>query len=497
MTQRFSSLPLCHKGNLVMLDVPSNATYPRIMTGKHPRAVGSYGPAAIEWALDRPSLHLRPLRDVRWWQRLVLDRALEHDKRGRLVWSTVLISAPRQVGKSYLERIGCGWRLTHSELFDEPQDVMHIAHKLSAAQEIWRPAARYFAGKYEDEASVRWANGEQKIELADGSRWMVQAANDGAGVSFTLSMVLVDEAWRVARHVVDGALAPTMVEAEQAQLWLVSTAGTSQSDLMQTYRSLGIATEQPSKDDSLLIVEWSAAPDPDIDIDDPAVWRAASPHWDDRRARATRKARNEAGELAFRQQWLNQWVPTIATPLFSPGQWDALRWGEPLPTGPLAFGVDVASDRSHAAIVALASGRVAEVIDARAGASWVAARVAELIDKWHPVGIGIDGTGPASTIADQLLGTDAGAKLVVLTGRQLATASGRLFDLICDGEIWAREHPELSRSVNDARKRPYGQSWAFARDLGASGSGVPILALTVALWAAEHAAPVVERSRIW
>src|SRR5262245_13588533 len=53
---------------------PDNATWPRLMTVPHPRAVGSLGPAFIAWAEQRSG---RPLR---WWQRLVATRLLEVDE---------------------------------------------------------------------------------------------------------------------------------------------------------------------------------------------------------------------------------------------------------------------------------------------------------------------------------------------------------------------------------------------------------------------------------
>src|SRR5215467_11086881 len=48
---------------------PANATWPRLMTVPHPRAVGSLGPEFIRWAEERSG---RPLR---WWQKLVATRA--------------------------------------------------------------------------------------------------------------------------------------------------------------------------------------------------------------------------------------------------------------------------------------------------------------------------------------------------------------------------------------------------------------------------------------
>jgi hypothetical protein len=474
--------------------MPENASWPRLMTGPHPRATGTYGPEVIRWALEHPRLHPRPLKALRWWQEVVLHRAFEHDAEGQLVWRTVVESAPRQVGKSYLERITCAWRVHQAERFGGPQDVLHVAHKLLAAQEVWRPAARWAVGEYGRE-SVRWANGEQKIEVPDGGRWMVQAANDGAGVAFSLSMVLVDEAWRVQRTVVDAALAPTMAETEQPQLWLVSTAGDAQSELMSGYRALALGLEEPAEDDSLLLIEWSAPPDPDLDIDDPATWRAASPYWDERRHNRVAEARRTVGELEFRHQWLNQWVARLSAPMFDPSVWPAARWNDVLPSGPLSFGVDVSADRSAAWIVAMVGG-VAEVVDVRPGVSWVPERLAELDANWHPSAIGIDGTGPAATVADQLVGTDVGAHLVIVSGKAMTVACGQAFDALIEGRLRARAHEDLEHAVVAAQRRSVGQSWVFARQVGDISCSV-LLAMVLAMWASEHAPDAVEVSQIW
>jgi hypothetical protein len=449
-----------------------------------------------QWALDRPALHPRGLRALRWWQELALWRAFEHDDAGALLWDTVLISGPRQVGKSWLERVACSWRIHAGEWFGGPQDVLHVAHKLQAAQEVWRPAARWAIREY-GKGVVRWANGEQQIELPeDGSRWLIQAATDGAGVAFTLSMALIDEAWRVPRQVVDAAIAPTMAEAEQPQLWLVSTAGTSASDLMLAYRALALGLEKPQDTDRLLLLEWSAPPDPDLDIDDPGVWRMASPHWSERRHAVVARERARVPEVDFRQQWLNQWVPTLSAPLIDAERWQAAEWGGVLPAGALTFGADVAADRSHAVIVSYAAGGVVEVVDNRPGAAWVAGRLQELAERWAPTAIGIDGSGPAATVADQLAGTEAAPLLVVLTARQMAAASGQVFDAIQGGTLWAVANAELTAAVLGARRRAYGQAWTFARQVG-DVSGVPLLAVTVAAWASEHAPDSVEKSQIW
>jgi hypothetical protein len=462
------------------------------MTTAHPRAVGTYGPACEAWADARPGLHPRGVTGLRWWQRLSLSRALEHDGDGLLVWREVLESAPRQVGKSWLERTLIAWRIHQGEAFDRQQDVLHVAHKLQAAQEVWRPAARW-AGMLKAGYRVRWANGEQMIEVPDGSRWLIQAATDGAGVAFTLSMGLVDEAWKVDHRVVDGGILPTMAEAVCPQLWLVSTAGTSSSRLMIDRRALALAQERDPGE--LLLLEWSAPPDPDLDIDDPEVWRMASPHWSETREKAVAHARATSPEVEFRQQWLNQWVPTETAPMFDPEAWQHAEWTGPLPSAALTFGADIASDRSHAAIVALAAG-VVEVVESRPGAGWVAPRLEELAASWSPVAIGLDGSGPAASVADQLRTSEIAKLLVVLKARDMAAASGLCHDSIAAGELLARAHSDLTEAVLYARRRAYGQSWSFARQAG-EVSGVPLIATAVAMWADEHRPAVVEPSRIF
>ncbi|MBO0836022.1 MAG: hypothetical protein J2P28_10955, partial [Actinobacteria bacterium] len=398
---------------------------------------------------------------------------MEHDESGRLVWDTVVLSAPRQVGKSWLERGLCAWRVDQGDRFGEDQAVLHVAHKLIAAKETWRPAARWAVG--EDGWRVRWAAGEEKIEKeADGSRWMLQAASDGAGVAFSLSMALVDEAWRIPRQVVDGAIAPTLAEAESPQVWLVSTAGDSSSDLMGTYRAAGLARLEMDDPGSLLLIEWSAPPDPDLDIDDPGVWRAASPHWDARRAERVARARETADEYQFRQQWLNQWVPQVTRPVLEPAQWSkAATWSAP--EGPICFGFDVAPDRSAGAVAACGNG-IVEVVEVREGVGWLEGEVRRLVDTHDPVRVVGDPGGPAVTVVEAL--GDLGDRLVATRTRDLVAACGGFYDAVAGGKPTYRPHPGLDTAAARVKKRTAGGSWVFDR----SDGGHVLVAAVLAHW---------------
>jgi hypothetical protein len=373
--------------------------------------------------------------------------------------------------------MACEWRMNQAARWGEEQAVLHVAHKLTAAQEVWRPAARFYAARY-PEAAVRWANGEQNIELQEtGSRWLIQAANDGAGVAFSLAMALIDEGWRVGRGVYEEAIEPALAEAESGQTWLVSTAGTAESDLMMTYR--GRALEQAEDPRDMLIIEYSAPEDSEVaggvDIDDPAVWRGSQAHWDERRLEWMTRKRANAGERAFRQQALNQWVPSLTPPAIPAGTYERAATRTGAPGVPLALGVDIAEDHGRGVIVAFGGG-CAELVADEGDASWVAGRAAAMAESHHAAAVGVDGTGPARSLVAPLRAA-LGDRLVVARAGDMAAASGMSLDLLTSRAIALRAHESFETAVRTARRRRVAGSWAW--DRGESGLVMTALACAI------------------
>jgi hypothetical protein len=357
--------------------VPGDATWPRLMTPPHPRAVGSYGAALAAYALERTG---RPLR---WWQRLYAARALEHDAAGLLVWDACDLTVARQVGKSYLMREACLWRMHQGARWDEPQTVVHTGKDLPVCVEIQRPARRWArAERFADVYKVRDANGQEQIEyLADGSRWLVKAKESVYGL--TASMAVVDEAWAVPATIIEEGLVPTMVELAAAQLWLVSTAHRKATGLMVTRRNVAVA--DLGNTDADLWIEWSAAPG--AELDDEAGWRQASPHWTDRRHRliAQRLTAARAGESddpdepdpfqAFAAQWLNRWPTTRrraghGEPLLDPGAWEACAGALEQYAGPGIVALEENRGTGAAAAFVASDGDGRFEVDGRAVETW-------------------------------------------------------------------------------------------------------------------------------
>lgn len=302
---------------------PSGYVLPRLETARPAPVLGSYGEQAAEWVSRVYGMELRP------WQRHALDRALEYDAGGNLVWSTVMVTVGRQSGKSWLSRAVCLWRLHNAELFGETQTVLHVANRRQTAMEVMRPAGLWASERYGKNA-VKWGNQEAGIYLPSGDRWLIHAANESAGVGYSVSVVFVDEAWKVKREVVDDALAPTMSERINPQLWLVSTAGDSTSDLMTTYRTRAIDNLTDPKEGAILLLEWSAPAD--ADPDDVETWKWASPEWSPKREKFLRQQWTNIEESAWRREWLNQWV-TRANHWLRDSVWKETTTDDELPDG--------------------------------------------------------------------------------------------------------------------------------------------------------------------
>jgi hypothetical protein len=337
---------------------PSDATWPRLMTVPHPAAVGSLGKEFIRSARARAG------GELRWWQRLVATRLLEVDDQDRLVWDVMLLTMARQCGKSWLLRELVLWRMHQHERFGEPQHVLHTGKDLQVCKWVIEPALRW-ADEQPGYKTSR-AAGEQSIELVDvGSRWVLRAR--GAVVGHSVSVAAVDEAWKVGREVV-ADLTPVLVEREQPQLWLISTAHRAATPLMLNRRKS--ALEHLEAPDGDLLIEWSAPPY--AADDDVNAWRQASPNWTRQREKIIRRELAEAqagdGEIdadetdpmwSFRANWLNQW-PTSKSViiegferLLPPGLWDLLAEETEEADGDLFVAVE--DDHGRGAAVAAAA----------------------------------------------------------------------------------------------------------------------------------------------
>lgn len=319
------------------LAVPEDASPPLWVSGVHPEATGSHGPEAIAWMHQNLTERGRPLR-LRWWQRLAIVLQLQHRRDGSLCFTTILESGPRRIGKSVRLRAVALWRLRHGpDLFEPEQLVLHTGKDLAIVREVTRKAWSW-ADSQEDWTSKRGMT-EPEVAYQVVNRWIPRSKDATTG--YDTCLALVDEAWDVPPASIDDDLEPSMLERESPQMLLTSTAHRRATSLMRGRISAALAED----DGETLVLIWAAPPG--ADEGDPAVWRAASPHWSESRRKmlAKKYAAASAGEVdpeaddldpmsGFRSQYLNVWPlktrqRELGNQLVSAPTWDALR--APLP----------------------------------------------------------------------------------------------------------------------------------------------------------------------
>jgi hypothetical protein len=313
-----------------LLDLPEDASWPRWMSPPHPQATGSYGLDLEIWLREEQGI------EMRWWQKLATRRQLEHDADGELVWTTVVESCSRRVGKSSRLSAVATWRMAHPEVFSEPQTIIHTGSDLPVCREVQRRAWRWA----EEKAgwTVTRANGKEAMETPSGDRWLVRAQN--AVYGWDCSLGLCDEGWDVPPMVIDEGLEPATIERRMPQIVLTSTAHRRATSLMR--RKIASALSGLGEDWETLLMVWGAPED--ADISDPQVWKDASAHWTPQRAKMIgakydRAMRGESDPTdddpdpieAFRAQLLNIWPPLNAaktsagTSIINTADWDTLN----------------------------------------------------------------------------------------------------------------------------------------------------------------------------
>ncbi|RYB91006.1 HNH endonuclease [Nocardioides oleivorans] len=292
------------------LDVPEDAAPPLWVSAVHPEAVESYGPAAIEWMEANLKERGKPLR-LRFWQKLAFVLQLQHRADGTLCFRVVLESGPRRIGKSVRLRGSSLWRLEHGpELFEDEQLVMHTGANLAIVREVLRKAYPWAATR--DGWDHKKGMTEPEISRDEVNRWVARSKDSTTGYDACLAHA--DECWDIKPSSIDDDLEPSMLERESPQLVLTSTAHRRATSLMPG-RILDALTVD---DGETLVLVWGAPAD--ADPSDPIVWRAASPHWSEDRAKmmASKYEKAAAGEQdpefddldpmqGFRSQYLNQW----------------------------------------------------------------------------------------------------------------------------------------------------------------------------------------------
>jgi phage terminase large subunit-like protein len=241
--------------------------------------------------------------DLLPWQKLIVNAALEQS-RGRPAYRDVVVSVPRQSGKSTLTLALIVWQMTQ---FPGSRVLYGAQTRVAARQkmlETWWP--RLVGSPLAADVKLFRGFGNETITHENGSVLGLLSAGESAGHGETTDLVICDEAWVHVDSRVEQAVRPTMATRPRAQIWTVSTAGTPRSVWFKGKLAAGRAAAEMAVADGVACFEWSARDDQNPA--DPTVWRSVMPalgRLTDERTVAADLA--SMGVAEFKRAYLNIW----------------------------------------------------------------------------------------------------------------------------------------------------------------------------------------------
>lgn len=411
------------------------------------------------------------------WQQLVSRNAMAEDPvTGKFLSFQVCLIVPRQNGKNGIVR----WRLLAGLFVFGEEKLVHSAHLFKTAH------AEYLAirdiiektPEFLDQVASMPDSKETAIILKDGRRIDFVSRVRGNGRGLQGDCVILDEAFALSSTLVSDLL-PVLSSRPSPQVWYTSSTGFDTSEVLLNLRKK--ALEQPEKNKHLAFFEWSADIK-QIDWRSPEAVAASNP------------------SLGYLQSW--EWVQEVELDVMDAEAYQRERlgvwadrstdaaigvdlWAHSFATKEIlsgstvkrfSLGLEVSADRDLAVLAGVAElsdGRlVADVIEAKAGVSWVQDVCAAVTRRRQThAGIVIDSFSGAAALAPRL--AEAGVPVSLASTGDIIRGSAALYDSIArvdaDGSpdplLFHSAHPLLDDAAHTARRRLVGQSktaWTWA-----------------------------------
>jgi hypothetical protein len=436
------------------------------------------------------------------WQRQASDLLNEHTGGVRAHPFTV-VTIQRQAGKTT-------WLLAEALdrcLFGGPfRRVWYTAQNGQYAREKWSELVAELTAPgapLRRQVQAKLTNGTERLIFPNGSTFRPFPPTKDALHSMQSDLVIVDEAWRhdaTRGAELMQAIGPTQATRPGAQVVVVSTAGTADSTWLRPLVDRGRGA-----DPAVTYLEWAIPEDADpLDLDVVTAHHPAAGRTIDAAFLAVQRGIMAATPGEYARAYGNRWTATLEQ-VIPATDWAAIRHrdGTPAAGTPPVFGAEVAVDRSAAAVLACwpDTDRVPtlEVVAYAPGTDWVAGRLTELHAAHGSPAVLDGGTGPTSTVVDQLRDrrdNELPGWVRAVTPREFTTACAQLLDAVTDRVIRHRGNPELDAAVGAAARRTVGDGWAWSRR-GLTVDVSPLVAASLALFGDRHRTPAPARPRVY
>lgn len=278
-------------------------------------------------ATDRPNLALGIAKvaqllgyELMPWQNDTNSVATELTAEARFAYRQVVLEVMRQQGKTVdllPMMLARALRRPGTQISYTAQTRLDARHRLL---DTWWPMIE--ASKLRQLIDVRRGSGSEAYLFRNGSMLGLVSGTQTSGHGDSLDLGVIDEAWAQEDDHLEQAMRPAMMTRD-AQLWVVSAAGTEKSAYFRGKVEDGRARAEMGVTENGCFISYSAADDEDPA--DPATWWRRMPALGRTVSEETVKADFELMDLAeFRRAYLCQW-PEVAKP-----GWDVIgqdAWG--------------------------------------------------------------------------------------------------------------------------------------------------------------------------
>lgn len=422
------------------------------------------------------------------WQQDLNRAILAKNKDGHYAADTVVMSIPRQVGKTF----DVGALVFADSIINPGTTTVWTAHRFKVSRETFtelRAWARSpLLAPHIEYDEITSGAGNETIPFRNGSRIVFAARERGAIRGFTkVRRLILDEA-QILTEAAMSDLAPTMNQVEDPQIILMGTPPRPGKDPGETFSDLrknAIAGEA----EDVLYVEFSADANASLDLNDPKTWEQvakANPSYPQRTSKRSirRLRRLLTNDDDFRREVYGIWDVSQQNAIFGDGNWEAgLREQRPIGLAVGALGVAVSIDGTFSAIVAGAiddqDNSWVKPLHHAPGMGWVVDSAKELQAETGAI-VTIDGRGPGAVLIPLL--EREGVRLKILQTSDILNACASFEQSVREGRLFYEEAPELNAAVAGAKKRSVGDRWAWGRK-GADDIS-PLEGATIAAWAA-------------
>jgi hypothetical protein len=451
---------------------------PRFATPRDPARKTMGGAVArVAHALGQP---LMP------WQRYVADVAGEVDDRCRYLYPLVIVSVPRQSGKTTLglaqsvQRCLQGPNRRSWWTAQTGQDARDKFRELSAAV-LMSPLRDVVAGK------PRMQAGSECLTFVNGSTLRPHPPTRDALHGKQSDHNDVDEAWSFDVPHGDGlfqAITPTQATRPGAQTFIWSTRGDADSIWFHDLIARALAGEP-----GIALFDWGIPPGADpMDLDTVARHHPAHGYTITREALESARVALGAKPGEYARAYGNRETGG-GERIYPAAAWEAAATTDDLPAGVPAYGVAVSADGSWSSLLAAVAddaGRPwVELVERRPGRAWVVDRVLSLNDVGQ--GVAVVRRGPAGPVADALTLADVE---VLDPGADYPAACMDLHDRITDENgprARIRVHEALDAAADVAGSRMVSDGgWVLSRTRS-TGHIDAIEGATLAAWAVARA----------